>query len=293
MTAGLNVSPPSPSEPVPDPGPEFEIIARIAHAKAGLMLPRDKAAMVYSRIAKRVKALRLASTAEYCAYVQRDDDPAEIQELISVLTTNVTSFFRERHHFDYLTEQILPDLAQAAARGERVRLWSAGSSSGEEAVSMAVALLSYSPAFARGDVRILATDIDRHILQTAQAALYLEPRLEGMPADTLDTYFERHDVAGGPRWRPRPQVRDMISFRHLNLMATWPFKGPFDVIFCRNVAIYFAADTQAELWRRFCQMLRPGGHIFIGHSERIEDPPALGLSPVHTTTYRLSPGRER
>lgn len=286
----------APRGPTPDPrgpGREFQTIARIAGDLAGLVLPPDKAPMVYSRIAKRVKALRLDGPAAYCALLERGDDPGELEELISVLTTNVTSFFRERHHFDFMTRRLLPDLAQKAARGERVRLWSAGCSSGEEAVSMAICLLSYNEAFARGDVRILATDIDRNILRTAQAALYHEPRLEGMPPDTLRRFFAAEDGPGGARWRPIGAVRDMISFRHLNLMEGWPFRGPFDIIFCRNVAIYFAPDTQTRLWSRFRQMLAPDGHLFIGHSERIENPPALGLEPTHTTTYRLRSAPER
>ena len=286
LTQGLQPGPGPTTRPAPSP--EFAKIARIAAETAGIVLPPDKAPMVFSRIAKRLKALRLPDAQAYCSYLDSGQDPGELDRLISVLTTNVTSFFREKHHFDYLSEHVLPGLAQRSASGGRVRLWSAGCSSGEEPITLAITLLEHSEAFASGDVRILATDIDTQILDRARSARY--PDLPDPPFDPVrrKRFFEPVD-ANDPDagWQTRALLRDKIAFRPLNLMGPWPFKGPFDVIFCRNVAIYFSHETQATLWRRLRDMLAPGGHLFIGHSERVENAAALGMETAHTTTYRL------
>jgi chemotaxis protein methyltransferase CheR len=211
----------------------------------------------------------------------------EVPELISLLTTNVTSFFREAHHFRALRSEILPGLVARARRGERIRLWSAGCSTGQEPVSIAIELLDLCPEAPRLDVRILATDIDRHVLDEARSGVYSAAQMTGIAAPTLQRHFEATGDAAAPEgFRTVAAIRDLISFRPLNLIRTWPMQGPYQVIFCRNVLIYFGPETQRTLFAGFARLLERDGHLFLGHSERVERPSDLGLEPAGTTTYR-------
>jgi chemotaxis protein methyltransferase CheR len=262
---------------------DFASIASILHATSGISLSPSKTSLVYSRLAKRLRILGLESFREYCKLVSGADGVDERQAMLAALTTNVTRFFREPHHFDYL-RKLMPDLAARAKRGGRVRIWSAGCSSGEEPYSIALTLLGVLPNANELDVKILATDIDPVILAKAKEGIYSREALEPVPAE-LRKYFD--GVEANRKFSPVSAVREMIAFRELNLIGPWPMTQKFDVIFCRNVAIYFDEPTQDKLFGRYAESLNPDGRLFIGHSERVNDARFLsdGL-----TAYRLRSG---
>jgi chemotaxis protein methyltransferase CheR len=262
---------------------DFASIASILHATSGISLSPSKTSLVYSRLAKRLRVLGLESFREYCKLVSGSDGVDERQAMLAALTTNVTRFFREPHHFDYL-RKLMPDLAARAKRGGRVRVWSAGCSSGEEPYSIALTILAMLPNANELDVKILATDIDPVILAKAKDGVYGREALEPVPAE-LRKYFE--GVEANRKFSPVSEVREMIAFRELNLIGQWPMTQKFDVIFCRNVAIYFDEPTQDKLFGRYAEALNPDGRLYIGHSERVNDTRFLsdGL-----TAYRLRSG---
>ncbi|MBM7067817.1 protein-glutamate O-methyltransferase CheR [Actibacterium sp. 188UL27-1] len=262
----------------------FTLVAKIAHEHAGLLIPREKASMVFSRMGKRLKALSISDYRSYCDLLESEEGHWERRQLISILTTNVTGFLREAHHFVKLENDILPDLIQRAKKGQRVRIWSAGCSSGEEPYSAAMAILSAFPNASSHDIRILATDIDLPILETARSGLYPESSLKPLPTTWQRDFFCA--IPEQAHFQISDMVKQMVAFRELNLMDAWPFSGQFDVIFCRNVVIYFSQATQYQLWPRFEAACRPGGTIFVGHSERIEHHNAPSFNMVGQTTYK-------
>ena len=245
---------------------DFERIATALYERAGIHLTEAKAALVYSRLAKRIRQLGLPDFRSYCDLFESPDGVGETDNLLTALTTNVTRFFREPHHFDHLRDQVLAPMVDAMRSGARVRLWSAASSTGQEPYTMALTLTALVPEAADLDVRILATDIDKRVLKTGQEAIYNETLLDDVPPSLRGRGFER--MPDG-RWRVRENVRRLVSFKELNLIGAWPMKGPFQAIFCRNVVIYFDEPTQEKVWRRFAPLLAPGGRLYIGHSERI------------------------
>ncbi|ADG12171.1 protein-glutamate O-methyltransferase CheR [Caulobacter segnis] len=248
---------------------DFKRIAALLYDLAGISLPDSKATLVYSRLAKRLRALGLRSFADYCAFVASDKGGDESQEMLRALTTNVTRFFREPHHFEDLRVNVLEPIADQVRAGRRLRLWSAASSSGQEPYSMAFTVLSVWPNAADLDIRILGTDIDTNVLATGRAAVYDESLLEGIPAATRSQFFER-DASDRRAWRVCEAARSLVAFRELNLNGpSWPMKGPFDAIFCRNVVIYFDEPTQERVWSRFAPLVAPGGRLYVGHSERV------------------------
>lgn len=262
---------------------DFEKIAAIAKSGWGLDIDDGKKPLIKSRLSKRLRALGLAGFDEYCTVIE-SGDKAETEHFVMALTTNVTHFFRELHHFDYLEEHVLPDLISRAKTGKRVRIWSAGCSSGKEPYSIAASIIGLDPNAGSYDLKILASDIDAKVLSTAQAGVY-HPEDCTFPSDA-----RRSSVLLADQCVVRPELKSLISFRNLNLMADWPMSGRFDVIMCRNVAIYFDKPTQAQLWEKFCAFLVPGGHLFIGHSERVIDPKQFNLTLCGTTTYKFEPG---
>lgn len=259
---------------------QYRRIAKIARDAAGLMIPESKAAMVRSRLSRRMRVHGIESVSDYLDRIEAGDAD-ELREMIAVLTTNVTSFFREDHHFKTLSTDIADGLLQKARSGNRVRIWSAGCSLGAEPISIAITLLEHSSAFLGSDTRILATDIDRHILSAAKTGLYPEDMLRDLTPDQKQRYFR---AAENQKIGVSDDIKRMISFRELNLIGAWPMRGQFDVIFCRNVAIYFDEETQAGVWSRFAESLVPGGWLFVGHSERVPD--SIGLKPSGNTAYR-------
>ncbi|MDF0600071.1 protein-glutamate O-methyltransferase [Psychromarinibacter sp. C21-152] len=264
---------------------EFHRIAAVLLREAGIELTEGKLPLVHSRLSGRLRSLGLRRYSDYCDYIESGDGEAELLEMLSVLTTNVTRFFREPHHFEYLRKHKMPELVAALKSGGRVRVWSAGCASGEEPYTLALTFLQEMPDIARYDFRILASDIDPAILRQAAAGLYPDRSLAQVPEPQRQRYFQ--PVADRPGcWKVGPEMRALITFRRLNLIGDWPFTRPFDVIMCRNVVIYFGAETKAQVWSRLVEQLRPGGWLITGHSERLSDAAAAATELLYTTTYR-------
>ena len=264
---------------------DFRHIAQTLHAHAGIALSEGKAALVYSRLAKRLRLLGLRSFRDYCALIEGVEGVDERQAMTAALTTNVTRFYREPHHFDHLRDQVMPELAARARAGGRVRLWSAACSNGQEPYSMALTVLDVLPEAADLDVRILATDIDPNMVAEGAAGIYSDELLSPVPASGRK-HFE--PVAGRPGlFSADATLRRLVAFRELNLIGDWPMRGRFDVIFCRNVVIYFDDATQEMVWSRFTPMMAPGATLYIGHSERVSGPATSQLQTCGLTAYRL------
>jgi chemotaxis protein methyltransferase CheR len=246
---------------------DFNYLRELVGRHAGIALADTKRQLVYGRLSRRLRALRLRSFADYCAYVEAQPE-AELGNLINAITTNLTAFFRERHHFAVLDQRLLPALATARAATRRLRLWSAGCSTGAEPYS--IAMTAGECAAVRGwEVRILATDIDTNVLETASRGVYGEKDVEGLSAAQRQRWFLRGKGANAAQVKVKPELRAMVEFRPLNLIKPWPMKGPFDAIFCRNVVIYFDKPTQRQLFDRMADLLADDGLLFIGHSESL------------------------
>jgi chemotaxis protein methyltransferase CheR len=249
--------------------------------EAGIEMPASKEPLVYSRLAKRIRALGLSNFKQYIALVE-DPSSDERGHMLSALTTNVTRFWREPHHFEDLRRKVLPPLAERARAGGRVRIWSAGCSTGMEPYSIAMCVLEAMPDAPSRDVKILATDINTRVLAEGRAGRYPREALSDAPEALRSRWFED---AGGGKLQASAPLRNLIAYRELNLMGEWPMKGPFDVIFCRNVAIYFDEPTQCTIWERMERLLPTGGRLSIGHSERIGGPAANMLTSDGVTSY--------
>lgn len=243
---------------------DFERVCKLIYARAGISLKESKRQLVYSRLGRRLRALGLERFSDYLDDLEGRDDPAEWEEFTNALTTNLTSFFREQHHFPILAEL----LRKAALRGN-VTLWCSASSTGEEPYSMAMTALDALGRQA-SRVEIIATDLDTKVLQTAEAGVYPMDRLDKLPAGYAKKYFMRGTGGREGFARVRDEVRQMVTFRQLNLLhGSWPISGPFDAIFCRNVMIYFDKPTQRKILERFHPLLRSDGLLFMGHSESL------------------------
>jgi len=267
---------------------DFKRIASMLHSDAGIYLPESKASMVYSRLAKRLRALGLESFRDYCKLVDSTapSGVSERQAMLAALTTNVTRFFREPHHFEHLQKVVLPPLLAAAKKGDRVRLWSAACSSGQEPYSMALTVLSMMEDAPRYDIKILATDIDPNMVAAGRDGLYDDHLVGDIPKNLRDRWFSKKKIDGSTTWSAGDALRELVSFRELNLIGKWPMKGRFHAIFCRNVVIYFEDDTQRQIWTRFQGLLYEGGRLFIGHSERLSGPAADAFESEGITIYR-------
>lgn len=266
---------------------QFSRLVQIIHSESGIQVAETKRNVLALRLSRRLSALRLDGFDAYCDLLEHPDGADEKKHVIATITTNVTSFFREPHHFDLLARQILPPLVAKARAGGRVRLWSAACSSGEEAYSIAMTLLDVCPDAARFDVRILATDIDRDIVQRAREGVYDTALLRDLIGTPREKYLQPVDG----RYSIRPDVRALLRFAELNLHGDWPFGGKFDVIFCRNVVIYFEPRMRQALWAKFATTLSPDGYLMIGHSERVDGPAAAKFRSVGITAYQNTASR--
>ena len=242
---------------------DFERVCKLIYEHAGIALGASKQEMVYSRLARRLRATGLASFRDYLELLE-GRDAGEWEAFTNSLTTNLTSFFREEHHFPVLAEHV------KRYRGGQIMLWCSASSTGEEPYSMAITV---AEAFGtlKPPVRILATDLDTNVLATAQEGVYPMERLEKMGEERLRRYFQRGTGARAGMARVREELRALITFRQLNLLdGGWPVRGPFHAIFCRNVMIYFDKPTQYGILQKFAPLLRPDGMLFAGHSESFQ-----------------------
>lgn len=253
---------------------QFTYLRKLAREHAGIVIADFKRSMLLRRITKRLKALDLPTVEEYCALLRGPAGPAEIEHLINVLTTNKTEFFREAHHFNHLRNQALP-AALAAKQGnssKRLRIWSAGCSTGEEAWSLGMTIHNELAPRGEGlsglDVKILATDIDTDVLTRASAGRYRTSQTTNIPRPMRHKYL--HAVAeNSDLLEMTPDIRSLMTFKQLNLHGAWPFRGPFDIIFCRNVVIYFDRVAQRALFNRMADMMTTGGFLYCGHSESL------------------------
>jgi len=246
----------------------FQEIRKLVLAHTGICLSEIKMDMVYSRLARRLRQLQLDSFTTYLDLLDRDDND-EIGNFINSITTNLTSFFREKHHFDYLKTTLLPQLMRSNSGSKRIRIWSAGCSTGEEPYSLAITVKEAIPDHLGWDVKILATDLDTNVIATGSEGIYTLERVNGLLPETLKRWFSRGTGARSGFVRASPELRDMIMFKQLNLMGQWPVKPGVDIIFCRNVVIYFDQETQRKLFDRYANILRPDGYLFVGHSETL------------------------
>ncbi|HPF59786.1 MAG TPA: protein-glutamate O-methyltransferase [Candidatus Competibacteraceae bacterium] len=248
---------------------DFQRVRRIINQVAGISLADGKRELVYSRLSRRLRQRGFRRFEDYCDFLETSGDETELSEFVNALTTNLTSFFRESHHFEFLAKELLPGLIRSRGlNNRRIRIWSAGCSTGEEPYSIAIVLREVLPATG-WDVKILATDLDSNVLATAERGVYEWNRVKDLSEPRLRRWFQKGRNAQAGWVRVAPALRDLITFRQLNLMDDWPMRGPFDLIFCRNVVIYFDKPTQQILFERYADILAERGHLFVGHSESL------------------------
>lgn len=241
---------------------DFNEIADLVYCACGIVLGEHKREMVYSRLARRIRDRGLTSFKAYLVYLQNNKSQ-EFDAFINAITTNLTSFFREMHHFEFIKERLVPHLLLTNNHSKRVRIWSAGCSTGEEPYSLAITLQGLFPS--NWDIKILATDLDSNVLAKAQRGVYTAANINGVDNELLKNYFLKSK--DGQSYKVKPILQQVISFKRLNLLQDWPMKGPFDLILCRNVVIYFDKDTKDKLFNRYADMLSDKGYLFLGHSE--------------------------
>ena len=246
---------------------DFEALRKLVKDLTGISLTEQKRELVYGRLSRRLRALKLDSFAEYRQLLARND--AELVHLCNAITTNLTAFFREQHHFAHLRDQVLRPLAAERAGARRMRIWSAGCSTGEEPYSIAMSVLEALPDLSGWDIRILATDLDSEVLERARRGIYPAERVTGLDAARLARFFHTHCERGMPSYEVVPELRALISFKQLNLVHPLPMKGPLDIIFCRNTVIYFDKETQRDLFSRMARVQRSGDLLLLGHSENL------------------------
>lgn len=261
---------------------DFKTVCELAYQYTGIVLGDHKKDMVYGRLARRMRELKLTDMKDYCPLILSHEQP-EVSKFINAITTNLTSFFRESHHFDFLRDVFCKELLERGGQNRRIRAWSAACSTGEEPYSIAITLrekLSQSS----WDCKILATDLDSKVLDHGRKGVYESERIKTLSQEQKKKWFmtdrNHPDIV-----KVKPALQEVVRFKRLNLLEPWPMKGPFDFIFCRNVFIYFDATTQQKILNGFSRMLRPGGYLFIGHSENLHSG-ARDFEPLGKTVYR-------
>ena len=267
----------------------FALIRDLIHRESGITLGDSKKQLVASRLAKRLRVHGLSCYQDYHSLVTtRDVDGSELRELLNAITTNKTEFFRERHHFDFLTQRVFPEcIERARVTGERrIRIWSAGCSSGEEPYTIAMTFLDHFPVSSGWSLDITATDLDTHVIENAELGVYPEATVRPVPLPLQKRFLQRGTGANVGKVRVGEELRRLITFRQLNFVApSWSVHGPFDMIFCRNVMIYFKPETQHTIEQRFAAELRGNGYLFLGHSETMSGLQDL-YEPLRGTIYR-------
>ena len=245
---------------------DFNRVKTIVYDYAGIDLNESKKNLVYNRLSKRIRFLSMQTFSEYLDFVEAQGE-AEFVHLINAITTNLTFFFRENHHFEYLINTVLPGLVSQNSANKKIRVWSAGCSTGEEPYSIAIALKEAVPM--GWDAKVIATDLDSNVVNTGQRGVYKNDRLKGVSEERKKRWFLKGSGSQEGYVKVKPELQDIIEFGQLNLMDEWPLKDAIDVIFCRNVVIYFDKPTQSKLFNRYADRLPKNGHLFIGHSESL------------------------
>jgi len=247
---------------------EFKAIRDLVYSRTGISLKDNKEEMVYSRLSRRIRALNIADFKTYVEFLHSADGEQEAGDFVNAMTTNLTHFFREAHHFKHLRHNVLQPKVDAARRGSvprMIRIWSAGCSSGMEPYSIAMTALASLPAKEKWDVKILATDIDTNMLDKGREGIYRAKDAENIPPALAAKYVT---IEGNEAFMAE-ELKQLISFKYLNFMKKWPLQKKFDVIFCRNVMIYFDRATQTKLIKGFVDLLEPGGTLYVGHAEAL------------------------
>jgi chemotaxis protein methyltransferase CheR len=249
---------------------DYEYLCRLIYERSRIHLGPDKRVLVTSRLAKRLRHHGLKSYGDYCRLLRSPAGEAELQFLIDRISTNHTHFFREIKHFDFLREVVIPRWRAETRRTEPFRLWSAASSTGEEAYSIAIHLAEHFAPAESGRWQVEGTDISTRVLEIAARGIYEVDRLASIPADALRRHFQRGTKQWEGNFRVKDELRQRVHFQHLNLLeGNYPFTRPFDLILCRNVMIYFDRPTQETLVQLLAERLLPGGHLLVGHSESL------------------------
>lgn len=247
---------------------DFIFISAMVKDKMGIVLKEHKKDMVYGRLARRLRALDLTEVSQYIAYIQSEEGYAEVDDFINALTTNLTHFFREEHHFEHLST-LLNTLSKTHKKG-RYRMWSAGCSCGMEAYSIAMtAMEAMGGDINQWDFKILASDIDTDMLKIGENGLYVPKDIKNIPELLRKKYVHRKLIQGEEKFQIVDSLKKLVSFKQLNLLEQWPMRGKFDAIFCCNVVIYFDKETQTRLFNRMADYMVDDGWLFIGHSENI------------------------
>ncbi len=249
---------------------DFNFIQQLVAESTGIVLSEGKRDMVYSRLTRRIRELKLNSYKTYCDRLKAGDE-AELIAFTNAITTNLTSFFREPHHFEFLKDKLLPEIKKNKI-SRKLRIWSAGCSSGEEPYSIAMVVHEvFEDVLDNWDIKILATDLDSNMVQTAANGIYTDERVTGLTKPRLNKFVKSGSGHNSGKVKMSPKLQNLITFKELNLMNEWPIKGPFDFMFCRNVVIYFDKPTQKILFERYANILASDAHLFIGHSESLHN----------------------
>lgn len=243
---------------------QFHFLADIANKCTGIVLADAKKNMVYSRLVRRIRALGLSGFSDYCNLLESEQAHDEIGHLVNAITTNLTKFFREEHHFEHLYKQVLCPMIAEKKSLKRLRIWSAGCSAGMESYSIAMATMLALKTARDWDVKILATDIDTNMLEIATNGIYPMEQYQNIPE-----IYKDYVILDKDKMYVADHIKEMISFKKLNLLEHWPMTGMFDAVFCRNVVIYFDKATQRTLFDRIANLLKPNGWLYIGHSENL------------------------
>jgi chemotaxis protein methyltransferase CheR len=246
----------------------FEKLRKMVMEHTGISMSDAKRDLIYGRLARRLRKLGLNNFDDYLKILQQENTD-ELINFVNSVTTNLTAFFREEHHFDYLKSTLLPLLMSKRQQSRRIRIWSAGCSSGEEPYSIAMTIREAIPNLNNWDIKILATDIDTNILDKAKTGVYSAERVNDLDKGRRNRWFMQGKGEHSDDVMVKPELQEMITFKPLNLMVEWPLKGPIDILFCRNVVIYFDKATQRILFDRFAELLPEDGHMFVGHSESL------------------------
>lgn len=263
---------------------DFSRVRAFVKRQSGIELGEAKRMLVYGRLARRLRHLGLQNFRTYMDLVEKggSDEP---KRMLNAITTNVTEFFRENHHFELLENRIIPELMVRNAKDKRIRIWSAGCSTGEEPYSIAMVLAPHFPPGCAWDVKVLATDIDSDVLAHGVRGEYAAARIAKLPIELKRRGFLKGAGANADLVRIKPEIQSFVTFRQLNLLDAWPMRGSFDLIFCRNVVIYFDSETKTKLVGRFLHVLSDTGYLFVGHSESLVGV-QTGLRPVGPTAHQ-------
>lgn len=265
---------------------DFRALRDLVKEITGISLAETKRELVYGRVSRRLRALGLTTFAEYRRLLE-SKDASELIEFCNALTTNLTSFFRESHHFDYLRGEFLASRINDLRNSRRIRIWSSACSSGEEPYSIAMTICETIKDLNKWDIKILATDLDTNILAMGQRGVYNQDRAKGINPQRLSRFFRERREGNSRSYEALPEIKNLITFKQFNLTHEFPMSGPLDIIFCRNVVIYFDKDTQREIFSRMAKLQRYDDLLFLGHSENL-----FNISSDYTligkTIYRRS-----